>query len=95
MTVTKIVPNNITPRERGVCGEFTVTLDDSLCIHRILVVNGEKGLFITFPNAGETKQCSAQKRYIDIVHPTNNTLRQHIQDEVLKRYNKEIGEISE
>lgn len=95
VTVTKVVTNNMSPQDRGVCGEFTVTLDDSLCIHRILVVNGEKGMFITFPNAGELKHGSVPKRYIDIVHPTNNTLRQHIQDEVLKHYKDEVGKISE
>lgn len=90
MVVTKIVTNSISPQERGVCGEFTVTLDDSLCIHKVLVVNGEKGLFITFPNTGEMKRYAKAKRYADIVHPTNNSLRQHIQSEVLKQYNDEI-----
>lgn len=95
MNVTKIVTNSLSPQERGVCGEFTVTLDDSLCIHKILVVNGEKGLFITFPNIGESRHGGFPKRYVDIVHPTNNTLRQHIQGEVLKHYNEETGKISE
>ena len=95
MTVTKIVTNSVAPQDRGVCGEFTVTLDDSLCIHRVLVVRGEKGLFIAFPNCGEARRCSSSKRYVDIVHPTNNTLRQHIQDEVLKRYNEETCKISD
>ena len=90
MTITKIVTNNLCPQSRGVCGEFTITLDDMLCIHRVLVVNGEKGLFITFPNIGEPKKNSNAKRYLDIVHPTNNTLRQYIQSEVLSHYNHEI-----
>lgn len=95
MVVTKIVTNSVAPQPLGVCGEFTVTLDDSLCIHRILVVRGEKGLFIAFPNVGEAKRGKRSKRYVDIVHPTNNTLRQHIQDEVLKRYDEEVSKISE
>lgn len=94
MTVTKIVTNSISPQERGVCGEFTITLDDALCIHRVLVVNGVKGLFITFPNTGEMKRFTKSKRYADLVHPTNNDLRQHIQSEVLNRYNEEILKIS-
>lgn len=93
MQVTKIVTNSLTPQQScGVCGEFTVTLDDSLCIHRVRVVNGKKGLFITFPNLGESKTGQCPKRYVDIVHPTNNSLRQHIQDEVLSRYHEETGE---
>lgn len=93
MVVTNIVTNSISPQEHGVCGEFTITLDNSLCIHKVLVVNGEKGLFITFPNTGEMKRYSKAKRYVDIVHPTNNSLRQHIQAQVLKKYNEEIANL--
>ena len=93
MIVTKIVTNSISPQERGVCGEFTVTLDDALCIHKVLVVNGSKGLLITFPNTGEMKRYNRAKRYADLVHPTNNTLRQHIQTEVLKYYDDEVKKL--
>lgn len=93
MQITKIVTNNISPKESGVCGEFSVTLDDSLCIHKILVVSGEKGLFITFPNTGEMRRFSKAKRYMDIVHPINNSLRQYIQKEVLIKYNEELEKL--
>lgn len=94
MVVTRIVTNHIAPQERGVCGEFTVTLDNELCIHRISVVSGEKGLFITFPNTGEMRRFTKAKRYTDIVHPTKNSLRQHIQTEVLKRYREELADLN-
>lgn len=93
MQITKIVTNNISPKESGVCGEFSITLDDSLCIHKILVVSGEKGLFVTFPNTGEMRRFSKAKRYMDIVHPTNNSLRQYIQKEVLIKYNEELEKL--
>lgn len=93
MQITKIVTNNISPKESGVCGEFSVILDDSLCIHKILVVSGEKGLFITFPNTGEMRRFSKAKRYMDIVHPINNSLRQYIQKEVLIKYNEELEKL--
>ena len=89
MKITKIVTNNIVDNDSGVCGEFSITLDDSLCIHKILVVNGKKGLFITFPNVGVGSDESGCKRYKDIVHPTNNSLRNYIQEEVIKYY-KEV-----
>lgn len=94
MQITNIVTNSISPKELGICGEFTITLDDSLCIHKIRVVNGSKGLFITFPNTGEMKRFSKAKRYADIVHPTNNSLRQYIQKEVLLKYNDEIKNLT-
>ena len=93
MQITKIVTNNISPKESGVCGEFSITLDDSLCIHKILVVSGEKGLFVTFPNTGEMRRFSKAKRYMDIVHPTNNSLRQYIQKEVIIKYNEELEKL--
>lgn len=93
MQVTNIEVNNLSPKESGICGEFTITLDHSLCIHKVLVIQGEKGLFIAFPNSGEAKCSTGAKKYRDIVHPTNNTLRQHIQSEVLKRYNEEVDGI--
>ena len=93
MVVTKIVTNNLSPKEKGVCGEFTITLDDSLCIHKILVVNGNKGLFVTFPNTGEMKRFANAKRFVDIVHPTNNSLRQYIQSQLLEWYNNEVANL--
>lgn len=93
MKVTKIVTNNLTPRDEGVCGEFSIILDNSLCIHKILVVKGKKGLFITFPNTGEMKRFESAKRYVDIVHPISNSLRQYIQSEVLSYYESEIEKL--
>jgi DNA-binding cell septation regulator SpoVG len=90
MEITRILTNSITPKTSGVCGEFSVVFDNSLCIHKILVVNGKKGLFITFPNDGQSRDVNNTRRYVDIVHPTNNTLRQYIQQEVLSQYNKEL-----
>ena len=58
-------------------------LDTSLCIHKVLVVKGKKGLFITFPNNGNQKSVNDVKRYTDIVHPINNELRQYMQKEIL------------
>lgn len=86
MKVTQIKVDNINPKESGICGEFTVTLDNALCIHKIYVVNGKKGLFITFPNTGEMRRYKDAKRYFDIVHPTNKSLREMIENEVLSVY---------
>ena len=92
MEITKITANSITPKLNGVCGEFSVVFDDALCVHKILVVNGEKGLFVAFPNGGRIKQGSmdGRKHYLDLVHPTNNELRQHIQSKILDFYNNEV-----
>ena len=88
MKVTRVTPVSITPRASGICGVFTIVLDDVLCIHRVLVINGVKGLFVSFPN---TRVDNAEgKRYLDLVHPLNNTLRGHINSEVLALYKDEL-----
>lgn len=88
MKVTRVTPVSITPRERGVCGVFTIVLDGVLCIHRVLVINGVKGLFVSFPSTRVDDDDS--KRYLDLVHPLNNTLRDHINSEVLALYRDEL-----
>lgn len=94
MRITAIKTNSIEPKESGICGEFTITLEDAICIHKIYVVRGEKGLFITFPNTGEMKMYKRSKRFYDIVHPTNKTVRDLIEGEVLKRYYEEVNRLS-
>ena len=46
MRVTKVTVDNIDPKRFGTCGEFSIILDNLLCIHRIRVVNGREGLFV-------------------------------------------------
>ena len=93
MKVTNIIVDSISVKETGVCGEFSIELDNSLCIHKVLVVRGKKGLFITFPNSGSRNKGSDNKRYMDVVHPTNNELRQYIQKKVLDFYESEVSKI--
>ena len=93
MKITSIRADKIDPKENGICGEFTIILDDAICIHKIYVVQGNKGLFITFPNTGEMKIYKKSKRFFDIVHPTNQTVRQMIEDEVISRYKKALADL--
>lgn len=95
MMVTRVVTNYICPKDYGVCGEFSIVLDDELCIHKVKVISGAKGLFIAFPNSGTVKENGTSRRYDDIVHPTNNFLRQAISDEVLKTYYEEVDALKE
>ena len=92
MNVTNIRVDSISPKDKGICGEFTITLDDLLCIHRVYVINGKKGLFIAFPNTGEMKLYKNNKRYIDIVHPTNRDFRIYIENLVLEKYHSVLSE---
>lgn len=68
----------------------SITLDDVLRIHHLHVIEGKKGLFIGFPNTGEMKLYKNGKRYVDIIHPCNEELRQEINKAVLEKYYEEM-----
>ena len=86
MKVTSVKIDKYNPKEVGTCAECSIVLDDSLCIHKILVIVGEKGEFIAFPNMGIIKSSKRNKRYLDIIHPINKSLTDDITAEVLKAY---------
>lgn len=86
MVVTGVKIDKYEPKDIGTCAECSVVLDDSLCIHKILVVMGEKGEFVAFPNTGCIKTYKNKKRYSDIVHPISKTLTESITRQVLETY---------
>lgn len=90
MQITRVVTDSVKPRDSGICGEFSIYLDNEICIHKMKVINGEKGLFVAFPNTGEASTGTNGKRFFDVVHPINNSLRQIIQDKVLEKYHEEL-----
>lgn len=87
MKVTKVNIDSYNPKDLGTCAEVSVVIDNSLAIHKIQVISGEKGLFVAMPNTGMTKLCNSKKRYEDIVHPVNKKLSEDISIEVLSAYN--------
>lgn len=86
MEVTSVKIDKYKPKAKGTCAECSVVLDNELCIHKILVIMGDKGLFVAYPNTGVVAGEKSSKRYNDIVHPTNNSLTQSIQSKVLSAY---------
>lgn len=90
MEVTSVRPIKIEEKDVGTCGEFSVVLDDELIIHNIMVISGKDGLFIAFPNKGSDFSEEGKRRYKDIVHPLNNTLRQTITEKVLSAYKNAV-----
>ena len=95
MEITRIRTDSITPRESGICGEFSITLDNIFCVHKIYVINGKKGLFIAFPNTGEMKLYKNCKRYSDIAHPTTQEFRSLIEQKILEQYQVEVDRIKD
>lgn len=91
MELTRIKLDSLSPKEPNTCAEFSLTFDDTLVVHNVRVIEGKKGLFIAFPSSGEAKIKDNQKRYFDVVHPTNQKFRQRIEEEVLKKYYDEVA----
>lgn len=92
MVVTRATADRLTPKDEGVCAEFSVVLDNALCIHKVRVISGKSGLFVAFPNYDCIDNKSGKKRYKDVVHPISNSLRQSIQDKVLSEYDKRLSD---
>ena len=65
----------------------SITIDDEFVLHDIKVVDGEKGLFIAMPS-----RKSAEGRYRDIAHPIDSTMRQELQDLIVKKYLETMNE---
>lgn len=86
MTVTKVCIENCTPKNEGICAEVSIVLDGVLVIHKVFVINGEKGYFVAMPNTGQTKLYDNQKRYQDLVHPIVKSLSVDINTAVLDAY---------
>lgn len=88
MTVTRVKFDSYTPKSSGTCAEVTVVLDNILAIHKVSVVQGERGYFVAMPNTGHTKIYNNKKRFEDLVHPLSKDLAMEITEAVLEAYNK-------
>ncbi len=92
MRITKVSIDSYEPKDLGSCAEVSIVIDNAIAIHKIQVINGEKGLFVAMPNTGITKIYNSKKRYEDIVHPVNKKLSEEISNEVLSVYKSYVPE---
>lgn len=65
----------------------SVTIEDSIVIHNIKVIDGQKGLFISMPNYK-----NQEGKHKDIVHPIKKEVREELNNEILKAYEKALKE---
>lgn len=90
MQLTRIYFDRFTPKDAGVCAEVSITFDDMLCIHKVIIINGKNGLFIGMPHTDQVGNYNEKRRFQDIVHTTNNEFRVEIQDKILEKYHEEM-----
>jgi stage V sporulation protein G len=63
-----------------------VVLNDMLRLSGLRIVNGENGLFVSYPS-----EKGKDGQYYSIVHPVNRETRNTIQDAVLATYEKAVA----
>lgn len=64
----------------------SVTIEDSIVIHDVKVIDGREGLFISMPN-----KKTPDGKYKDVVHPIKNEVREQMKDAVLKAYEEALN----
>lgn len=87
LKVSRVQIDVYEPKASGICAEATVVIEDELAIHKVLVIQGERGLFVGMPNTGHTKMVNNARRFEDLVHPLSTELGDLISKEVLEKYN--------
>lgn len=68
-------------KKKGLKIFCAVTFDDQLLIKDIRLVEGQKGLFLSFPST-----FNKAKGYIDLVHPLTKDFRLMVTDAIIKEY---------
>ena len=89
--VTKVTIDSFTPQPSGVCAEVTVVINDVIAIHKISVISGDRGLFVSMPNTGKTRMTVSGKRYTDLVRPLSRDMSNKINEAVISCYNKRLN----
>ena len=64
----------------------SIALDDAIMIRDLRIIQGNKGLFVAMPS-----KKSKDGTYRDTAHPLNNSIRQMIEEVVLKEYWSIVG----
>ena len=62
----------------------SINIDDEIVIKNMKVVEGSKGLFVSYPS-----EKGSDGEYYDQVYPLNKETRDYISDTILEAYEKE------
>ena len=81
MKITSVNVRKIEKEGSRMKGIASVVLDDSLDVHDISIIEGEKGLFIAMPS-----RKNALGEYLDIAHAINPEVRAMFEEAILDAY---------
>lgn len=65
---------------------ISITIDDTIAIHDIKVIEGPSRLFVAMPSRRDDNGV-----FRDIVHPIKPEARQEIEDTLLKAYEEQVA----
>lgn len=68
----------------------SVTLDDAIVIHDIKIIEGQEKLFMAMPS-----RKTPDGEFKDIAHPISAPVREYLEGEILKAYEKALAEDAE
>ena len=63
----------------------SITIDEEFVVHDIMVIEGEKGLFIAMPS-----RRASDGEFKDVAHPIKSETRENLQRIILERYEQEM-----
>lgn len=69
----------------------SVSLDEKFVVKNLRVVEGNKGLFVAFPQETYTDK-SQKKQYSNIFFPTTNAAKYDLEDAVLSAYRQALNQ---
>lgn len=81
MEITKVKVTKSEGNNSKLLAYVDVTVDDSIAIHGIKVIQGDEKIFIAFPSVRKSDGA-----YSDIVHPINSKVRKSFEDAILSEY---------
>ena len=64
----------------------SITLDDTLAVHDIKIVQGDEWLFVAMPSRKDESGV-----FRDIVHPISPSARQEIEEQILDAYSRHLA----
>jgi len=97
-SITEIKINLNTRTEGKVKAFANITLDSAFVVTGIKIVEGVKGLFVSFPQQKLSaprlnRRTGKMEEYIDLVFPITKECRETIQNSVLNAYQSEIQRV--
>lgn len=86
MEITKVNVYKVEINNSNLRAFASINIDDELVIKNIKVVEGKKGLFVSYPS-----EKGSDGEYYDQVYPLNKETRDYIEETILEAYEKEAA----